>query len=127
MTEIKPVTYIHSQTLTEVTLPSKEHSGGARPRAFRGLANDDKGTCFDRWFDSWQSADRGRNSRLNPAAPPSGRVKGWRHSKSQVSIPCHVKRSVRISRTPPSCWLRAKGYETYRTGRAFGAQKYWTR
>ena len=38
----------------------------------------------------------------------------------QVSIPCHVKRSVRISRTPLSCWLRTKGYETYRTGRAFG-------
>ena len=46
MTEIKPVTYIHSQTLTEVTLPSKENSGGARPRAFRGLANDDDGTCL---------------------------------------------------------------------------------
>jgi len=38
MTEIKPGTYIHSQTLTEVTLPSKEHIGDARSRVFRGLA-----------------------------------------------------------------------------------------
>jgi len=44
MTEIKPGTYIHSQTLTEVTLPSKEHIGDARSRVFRGLANGDNGT-----------------------------------------------------------------------------------
>ena len=46
MTEIEPVTYIHRQTLTEVTLPSKEHSGGARSRVFRGSANGDNGTCL---------------------------------------------------------------------------------
>jgi len=69
---------------------------------------------------------RGRNVRL-PDAPPSGRVKEWRHGLGQVSIPCRIKRSMRISRTALSWWLGAKGYGTYRTGRAFGAQKYWTR
>ena len=65
---------------------------------------------------------RGRNSRLNPAAPPSGRVKEWRHGIGQVSIPCRIKRSMRISRTALSWWLGTKAYGTYRTGRAFGAQ-----
>jgi hypothetical protein len=38
-----------------------------------------------------------------------------------VSSPRLVKRSVRISRTPLSCVLRSKGYETYPAGETFGS------
>jgi hypothetical protein len=37
-----------------------------------------------------------------------------------VSSPRLVKRSVRISRTPLSCVLHSKGYETYPAGETFG-------
>ena len=40
-----------------------------------------------------------------------------------VSSPRRLKRSMRISRTPLSCGLLVKGYETYHAGDAFGANR----
>ena len=53
----------------------------------------------------------------------SGRSGRHRH----VSSPRHVKRSVRISRTPLPCVLRIKGYGTYQAGTAFGEEPRRTR
>src|SRR5215472_13846742 len=45
---------------------------------------------------------------------------GSQFHHGHVSSSRHVKRSGRISRTPLSCSLHPKGYETYRVGSAFG-------
>ncbi len=44
-----------------------------------------------------------------------------------VSSPRPIERRERISRTPLSCRLHIKGYETYRTGRAFTGGPHVTR
>ena len=44
-----------------------------------------------------------------------------------VSSPRHVKRSLRISRTPLPCVLRIKGYGTYQAGSAFSDEPRRTR
>jgi hypothetical protein len=43
------------------------------------------------------------------------------HPIAPFPAPANIKPSVRISRTGLSCPLRAKGYETYRAGSAFGS------
>src|SRR5262245_23625872 len=50
------------------------------------------------------------NPSLRLPTPLIGRVGDKRGARRPVSSPRHVKRSVRISRTPLSCVLRAKGY-----------------
>ena len=81
-----------------------------------------------------QSGSHGHD---DSASPPTSRVEDWRADlrlrwwfqrfrggpqsgcHRHVSSPRHVERSRRISRTPLSCVLRVKGYETYHAGSTF--------
>ena len=55
------------------------------------------------------------------------RVEGWRGTPAPVSSPRPIERRGRFSRTPLSCRLRVKGYETYRRARFQARSQYSTR
>jgi hypothetical protein len=62
---------------------------------------------------------RGSASQGGTTEPTVGSRTGAVPENEPVSSPRHLKRRERISRTPLPCPLRAKGYATYRAGRAF--------
>jgi hypothetical protein len=77
-----------------------------RPRAVRAK--------YPSRVGDWRGGPKG----LPWPYPPFPASCPFRRRRDSVSSPRHLKRSGRISRTPLSCMLRPKGYETYPGGSA---------